>query len=81
MLKVLFDEAEVLKDKREMSDFYQQKTIKRTINKEYFKKLPKIYQKQNFFIRNKKKINEKNTRFTINKFEYFSDKRTNNRKT
>jgi hypothetical protein len=56
VLKVLFDEAEVLKDKREMSDFYQQKTIKRTINKEYFKKLPKIYQKQNFFIRNKKKF-------------------------
>jgi hypothetical protein len=42
-MKVLFDEAEVLKDKREMSDFYQQKMIKRTINKEYFKKLPKIY--------------------------------------
>lgn len=40
-LKVLFDEAEVLNDKREMSDFYQQNIIKRVNNRQYFKKLPK----------------------------------------
>ncbi len=39
-MKVLFDEAEVLNDKREMSDFHQQKIIKRVKNREYFKKLP-----------------------------------------
>lgn len=47
-MKVLFDEAEVLNDKREMSDFYQQKTIKRVNNREYFKKLPKINQNESF---------------------------------
>ena len=56
MLKVLFDEAEVLWDKREMSDFYQQKIIKWINNREYFKKLPLINQKQKFFIKNQKKI-------------------------
>jgi hypothetical protein len=38
-LKVLFDEAEVLRDKREMSDFYQQKRKMWINNREYFKKL------------------------------------------
>jgi len=56
VLKVLFDEAEVLWDKREMSDFYQQKIIKWIKNREYFKKLPLINQKQKFFIKNQKKI-------------------------
>lgn len=54
-MKVLFDEAEVLNDKREMSDFYQQKTIKRINNREYFKKLPKN-RKTTVFSRNQKKI-------------------------
>jgi hypothetical protein len=56
MLKVLYDEAEVLNDKREMSDFYQQKIINRINNREYFKKLPKITQKRKFCIRKPKKI-------------------------
>jgi hypothetical protein len=56
VMKVLFDEAEVLRDKREMSDFYQQKRKMWINNREYFKKLPKIYQKPKFFIRNRKKI-------------------------
>jgi hypothetical protein len=40
VLKVLFDEAEVLWDKREMSENYQQKRIMWINNREYFKKLP-----------------------------------------
>jgi hypothetical protein len=56
MLKVLYCEAEVLNDKREISDFYQQKSINRINNREYFKKLPKINQKRKFFIRKPKKI-------------------------
>jgi hypothetical protein len=55
VLKVLFDEAEVLNDKREMSDFYQQKTIKRVNNREYFKKLPKINQNESFVSETKRK--------------------------
>ena len=39
MLKVLNCEADVLNDKREISDFYQQKSVNRINNREYFKKL------------------------------------------
>jgi len=56
MLKVLFCEAEVLNDKREISDFYQQKSINRINNRDYFKKLPKINQKRKFCFRKPKKI-------------------------
>lgn len=54
-MKVLFDEAEVLRDKREKSDFYQQKRINRVDNKEYFKKLPKIKQNESFVSETKRK--------------------------
>ena len=55
VLKVLFDEAEVLSDKREMSDFQQQKIIKWVNNREYFKKLPKIKQNESFVSETKRK--------------------------
>jgi hypothetical protein len=51
----LFDEAEVLKDKREMSDFYQQNTTNRVDNREYFKKLPKNRKTIRFSIETKRK--------------------------
>ncbi len=49
-MKVLFDEAEVLKDKREMNEFCQQKTTNRVNNREYFKKLPKNREKIYFVV-------------------------------
>lgn len=54
-MKVLFDEAEVLGDKREMSEIRQQKTIDRVNNREYFKKLPKIKQNESFASETKRK--------------------------